>query len=128
MNFLKIALEIIKNHKYEAVGVRSLCEDENYKEGDYTRDSYEWDLEEDCSTYYTTKETTNGTCATEIIISDWISEDDAPELAEKIKLALKNNEMYGGKQVILSGKATPKDTQLDEGEIRIKNAKVIATI
>ena len=128
MNYLEIASEIIKNYRFKAVGVRSLCEDEKYKVGDYARDSYEWDFEEDCSTFYTDSETTDGTCATEIVISDWLCEEDAPNLAKQIEITVKENEMYGDNQVILVGEATSKDTQLDNKEVRIRNAKVIAIV
>lgn len=44
-------------------GIRGLCPDEEYEIGDTPRESYDWDLEWDCSTRSTTGETIGGTCA-----------------------------------------------------------------
>ncbi|MFS0783584.1 hypothetical protein [Bacillus sp. 1P06AnD] len=131
MDYLAIALDIIKNYKNKSVGVRSLCDDENYEVGDYARESYEWDFENDCSTYDSDGEEgerTNGTCATEIELEAWLSEEDAEDLAGRIEKAVEFNKIYGDKQVILVGGHLSKDSQLDEGEARIDNAKVIAKI
>ena len=43
-------------------GLRSLSEDEDYSIGDIPRDSYDWDEENDCSSYYTDGTTLGGVC------------------------------------------------------------------
>lgn len=121
-NFKKIAQEIIDNDFYVA-GVRAICNDEEYNIGDIARDSYEWDLENDCSTYETTGESANGTCAITVEISY-----DVDELAEKIKNAAKKALNYGNQLVVLAGNSVNNDGYFDIGEIRIIDAKVIAFI
>lgn len=121
-NFQKIAQEIIDNDFYVA-GVRAICNDEEYSIGDIARESYEWDLENDCSTYETTGESANGTCAVGVEISY-----DADELAEKIENAAKKALNYGNQLVVLAGNSVNNDGYFDNGEIRIINAKVIAIV
>lgn len=127
MDYKEIAKEILENN-YLA-GVRALADDEEYRVGDYCRDSYEWDLENDCSTYHTTGELANGTCATMIETEYFKTDDWETELAENIKKALEaNKERYGDKQVIVVSKQVNNDGMFDPGEIRLVNAKVIAVL
>lgn len=127
MDYKEIAKEILENN-YLA-GVRALADDEEYKVGDYCRDSYEWDLENDCSTYHTTGEIANGTCATMIETEYFKTDDWETELAENIKKAVEaNKERYGDKQVIVVSKRVNNDGMFDPGEIRLVNAKVIAVL
>lgn len=127
-NFIDIAKEIIEKRFY-AVGVRSLCEDEQYSIGDYCRESYEWDIEEDCSTYYTTGETANGTCATHIDNQYFTTNDEVIELAERIAQVVKENQdNYGGQQIIIAGNQINRDGLFDSDEIRIANAIVIGIV
>ncbi|MEK0286577.1 hypothetical protein [Caldifermentibacillus hisashii] len=127
MDYKEIAKEILENN-YLA-GVRALADDEEYKVGDYCRDSYEWDLENDCSTYHTTGEIANGTCATMIETEYFKTDDWETELAENIKKAVEaNKERYGDKQVIVVSKQVNNDGMFDPGEIRLVNAKVIAVL
>lgn len=127
MDYKEIAKEILENN-YLA-GVRALADDEEYQVGDYCRDSYEWDLENDCSTYHTTGEIANGTCATMIETEYFKTDDWETELAENIKKAVEaNKERYGDKQVIVVSKQVNNDGMFDPGEIRLVNAKVIAVL
>jgi hypothetical protein len=129
--YLEVAREILENH-YVA-GVRSLSDDENYQVGDFCRESYEWDLEQDISAYFTTGETAGGTCATHIPSGHETFDTDEweKELADRIAVIVeKNKRIYrGDKQAIIVGKQYTYDGWLDgEGEIRIVNAKVIMII
>lgn len=122
MKYYEIAKEIYENNLI--AGVRSLCEDEDYSVGDECRESYEWDIENDCSTYYTTGETAGGTCATRI-------EDHLPtieEIAASIERAIEMNAGYGGKQVIIAGHSVNNDGYFDPEEVRIRNAWVLAVV
>lgn len=124
-DYKKIA-QIIIDLDPATVGVRSLRDDENYSVGDYCRESYEWDWENDCSTYTTSGEdgeTAGGTCATSIRFGTY----DADELAEEIKKSVEYNSEYGGKQVIIVGYPNIDGT-FDEGECRIVDAKVIEVV
>lgn len=122
----KMAKAIIESG-FEVVGIRTLEDDENYKIGDVCRESYEWDLEHDCSTYYTTGETAGGTCATIIQYEkDWTEEE---ELIEAIKVAYESNSAYPGQKVIIGGDVINTDYgHSDEDEVRIEDAVVIYKI
>ena len=126
MKYLALAKEILENN-YAYVGVRSLCEDEQYEIGDYCRESYEWDVEHDCSTYDLHGEDglkAGGTCCT--VVATWNDYIDEPaELAERIEKAIQQNRVYGGPQVIIAGNRVNNDGMFDQDEIRIVNAKVI---
>lgn len=88
MDFTKAA-RIIFEKGYAYAGVRTLCDDEQYEAGDRCRESYEWDRDLDCSTYETTGEFANGTCATNIELPPYPDEDDLEEIAESIAKAAK---------------------------------------
>lgn len=121
MDYIKLAKEAIQEKYF--LGVRSLTKDESYVVGDSVRESYEWDLENDCSTYFTTGETAVGTCC---ICVDMDAESPE-ELVENIKIAIQKAEKYGDvgcDTVIIAGRNTNNDYQMDEGEIRIVGAWV----
>ena len=124
MTYAEIAQRLIKGRAYY-VGVRNLYADEQYEVGDSCRRSYEWDQENDCSTYETTGEPANGTCAT---IVNW--SDEADDLAEEIARAIRQNfETYRGeRQAIIAGDRRDMDAALDDGEVRIIDAEVIALV
>lgn len=127
--YVELAKEIL-NAGYSAVGVRGIYEDEQYEVGDSCRESYEWDFEADCSTYFTTGERAGGTCATHIDTQTFDSDDEAAELAERIREMIELNEEYGAdRQVIIAGyDGVNIDAALDHGEVRIYNAFVIAKL
>lgn len=128
MKYLELAQQILDNN-YHAVGVRSICDDENYAVGGDCRDSYDWDFEADCSTYSTDGRTASGTCATHIDTQYFATDDWASELADRIEQIVEANSIYGGDQIIIAGNhGVNNDAALDEGEIRIKNAFVIEVI
>lgn len=120
-----IAKEIVEKG-YNHVGVRSLEEDENYQVGDVCRESYEWDLEHDCSTYYTTGETAGGTCATRVDYDSFYNEEK--ELIEALKEAIKSNDDYVGKKVVIAGEYESGFGHGDLDEVRIVDAVVIGFV
>lgn len=130
--YIAIAKELFEN-KHRHIGVRSLCDDEQYVIGDDCRDSYEWDFENDCSTYHTTGETANGTCATWIVTNDlnfhFYDDEDVATLASNIAKAVELNNAYvNGPQAIIAGDGSRVDGHFDDNEIRILNAFVVALI
>lgn len=127
MTYLSIAQEILDNN-YNVVGVRSVCDDENYSIGDDCRQSYDWDLENDCSTYDTTQVLAGGTCATHIDTQYFATNDHVSELAERIATIVNDNSVYGGQQVIVAGNGVNNDMMNDPGEVRIRNAFVISAL
>ncbi|MEO3947642.1 hypothetical protein [Gorillibacterium sp. CAU 1737] len=127
-----IAKEIIAN-KYWHVGVRSLCVDETYAVGDDCRESYEWDFENDCSTFHTSGETADGTCVTRIDTEGFNfyfpEEEDAAALAANIAKAVELNSGYiNGPQAIIAGSSSRTDGHFDDNEVRLINAHVIGLL
>lgn len=128
MNYRKLAEQILESN-YHVIGVRSLSPDESYKIGDNCRDSYSWDFEADASSYETDGQSAGATCATNIGIQYFTTDDWIFELSERIETAIARNEIYGSKQVIIAGKSGLKhDDLFDPEEIRIINAFVIDVI
>ena len=126
MNFLKIAEYVEENGL--TIGIRGLCEDEEYKVGDTARESYEWDFENDCSTYVTDGEEglkTGGTSC--LMIGNDM--DDVEELAANIEKSFDDIKDYGypGKGfALLVSKHPNNDGAFDPGETRLEDAEVIA--
>ena len=107
---------------YAFIGIRALADDETYEVGDACRDSYEWDYENDCSTYYTTGESANGTCAVRVDTDD---DDTDEQISEKINEIVKNMN-YVGDYVLIGGDSYNLDGAFDnDQEIRIIDATVI---
>ncbi len=111
--------EKIANYSY--LGLRSLCEDENYKIGDYTRNSRDWDAENHCSS----DNEINGTSAVSIN-NAWL--DGIDDLNARIIDMLPEMETYnGGEHIVLIG-GWESSYGTDDGEIVIVNAEVLAII
>lgn len=122
-DYKAIAADIV-NYNLIA-GVRTLREDEQYEVDDECRQSYEWDLENDCSAYFTTGELAGGTCATTIDISS----GDIDTIAAEIERIVEVNKAYADdRQVVIAGKSVNNDGYFDTGEIRIVNAFVLGVI
>lgn len=126
MKYLDLAKEALEERYI--LGVRGLTKDESYQIGDSVRPSYEWDLENDCSTYFTTGELAGGTCC----IAVNMDVETAEELVMNIEDAIKKASKYGDdgcETVIIAGRdTTGNDYQMDDDEIRIKNAWVEAIV
>jgi hypothetical protein len=130
--YLELAQQILDKN-YHVVGVRNVCDDENYSVGDDCRQSYDWDLENDCSTYDIDGENgtrANGTCALHIDTQYFVTDDWASELASRIDeiVTTSANTYAGDRQVIIAGNGVNNDGYFDEGEVRIKNAFVIEIV
>ena len=50
---MKEIIRKITEENYKWIGIRHLADDENYTVGDFCRNSYDWDYENDCSSYDT---------------------------------------------------------------------------
>lgn len=116
--------EIEENYKeiskYNYLGIRGTCQDENYKIGDYARNSLDWDAENDCSS----ENALDGT-STIAIDNSWL--EDADDLITRIEDRIIDLACYHGHQVVLLGGNRGTDGT-DDGEIVIGNAKVLAII
>lgn len=109
--------------RYNYIGLRTLTEDEDYELGDTARESYDWDFEEDRSTYETDGSTLGGTAAINIVRDrEW----DSPEEVEAaINRAMDASDIYeGDRKVIIGGKNQRYGD--DPSETIIENAEVLA--
>ncbi len=106
---------------YTVLGIRGLTEDENYKINDICRNSYDWDYENDMSSYNTENPVElNGTCAMAVLFdSDDYTEE---EIEIKIQDTLKSFN-YSGKKVLVGGNRF--EYGADPSEVIIEDAKVI---
>ena len=120
--------EIIKrinSEEFAWIGIRHLSESENYKVGDYCRNSYDWDFDCDCSTYYTDDpQELDGTCAYNTEIYTHL--DNSEEIEEKLIKSISRSNCYAGKAVVIAGDYAEYGT--DDNEIIIQNAKVIGIL
>ena len=116
-------VKTIRENKFSSYGIRWIAEDESYNIGDIARNSYEWDIENDISTYETDEPVElDGTCAIELVIDRTFDEDG--EIAEAIEEVLKNRNGYCGTPVLLGSDRYEYGN--DNGEIIMEDAKVIA--
>ena len=130
-DYIEVAKRIMEK-KLGAVAVRGLADDENYAVGDWARESYEWDYENDCSTFDTygeDGEKAGGTCGILVKTSDINMFFDGPEeLAKRLEEAVKINH-YSSRKAIIAGDYFDADHDCpDEGEVRIVDAKVMEVV
>lgn len=109
--------------KFRVVGVRVLTEDQNTNVGEVLRNSYDWDYEEDVTSFGNSGNELNGSCA--ITVCEDMASFDDEEILEALEIAKEKASNYsGGKMVLIGGDCC--EYGADEGEIIIENAKVIA--
>jgi hypothetical protein len=106
---------------YEYIGIRWMADDESYSIGDTCRNSYDWDYENDISTYLTEDPIElNGACAINTDIS--IANDTEEEIQLKIEYVI-NKFRYCGNVIIIGGNRM--EYGADDNEIIIEDATVI---
>ena len=119
---MKALIRKITEENYKWIGIRHLADDENYTVGDFCRNSYDWDYENDRSSYESDDpEELPGTCAYDTKInSNW---DDEEEIEGKILKAITESDCYSGKIAVIAGNSAEYGN--DPEEIIIENAEVI---
>ena len=103
---------------YNVIGLRGTQNDEDYQVGDTTRNSRDWDFENDCSS----SDELDGTSAV-YVDNNWI--EDADDLIKRIEDVMDKVEAYDGKQIILIGGQVSEHGD-DQDEIIIQDATVLA--
>ena len=111
--------------EYEYIGVRSLTPDEKYKVGDTARESYDWDFENDRSTYDTDGRTLGGTAAINIVRDR--HQDGPKEVEAALREALNASDGYEGERKVIIGGSRQRWGD-DPSETIIENAKVLAVL
>lgn len=109
--------------KYETIGIRAVPieQEGEYGIGDILPESYDWDFENDTSTYNTTGETLGGSSAL------WIRIEDGETLEEAIQRALEGTYEYEGKDIFIVGGKYVEEGN-DTNEVVIKDATAIGKI
>ncbi len=109
--------------EYQVIGIRAVPREQEgkYKIGNVLPESYDWDFENDVSTYYTTKKTLGGSSALEIRV------DDYDTLEEAIQKCLEGTYEYEGKDIFIVG-GKYLNSGDDTNEVVIKNATAIGKI
>ena len=117
---IKEAVKAIMNSNYEIFGIRHITSDESYKVGDYARNSYDWDIENDVSSYETDPKELDGTSA---YFTDIDTLDDEEEVEKKLLIALEESKVYSGAAILLGGDRY--DWGNDDNEVIIEDAEVL---
>ena len=116
---MNVSIEEIR--KYSVIGIRGLASDEHYEIGDTCRNSFDWDYENDISSYETENPVElDGTCAVNTQIDTCWDDDD--EIIEKIENVI-SSFGYTGKIAIIAGNSS--ECGADYNEVIIEDAKVI---
>jgi SPP1 gp7 family putative phage head morphogenesis protein len=109
--------------KYETIGIRAVPTEQEgkYGIGDILPESYDWDFENDTSTYNTTGETLGGSSAL------WVRIEDGETLEEAIQRALEGTYEYEGKDIFIVGGKYVEEGN-DTNEVVIEDATAIGKI
>lgn len=113
--------EVLDNGWFLAV--RATRSDEQYAVEDLCRQSYEWDLENDVSSYFTTGELAGGTCGLEVDTNDCTAEELSARVAEAVEKVRAYGDV-GGQIIVIAGRRLNTNFQMDDGEARIVDAWV----
>ena len=115
--------EIIKNfaeiRKQNYLGIRSICPDENYSVGDYTRNSKDWDFENDCES----EDELPGISTIEIMMTE-TPEELISDIENKIDTL---NNYNNGERIVLIGSLN-KSYGDDPNEAVLENGIVLAIL
>lgn len=112
---------IIEGGRFAYYGIRGLCPDEQYAVGDTPRYSYDWDHENDISTFHTTGIDVGGVCTIGIPTLAYSDE----EIMEHIESAIKAASMYSYGRLALIGGDSMEYGE-DQGEEILSCAEVLA--
>ena len=121
------AMKRAKSAGYCVFGIR--VTDAFLKIGDSVPDSYDWDIENDCSTYVTTGVTLGGACAVYIDNSLLLLDgSDDEEASQEIQKAIEGSKNYYGEHMYMIGGKFGSEWGNDVNEIIIKDADVIGIV
>lgn len=121
MNLIKKAYK----DGYRDFGVRAM--DTEYQAGEDVPDSYDWDIENDCSTYNTTGETLPGACAVFFAV-DGIQLDEYEDAEENLNAAIEQAKRYYCDHLYIIASKFGSEWGNDQNEIILRDAQVIAVI
>lgn len=117
---------LVKAQEYQIIGIRGT--DIEYEIGEVLDTSYDWDFENDCSSYYTEPIELGGTCVTEIDVRPWRETEES--LKDAIEATIKKHRQgYDYKYTYLVGaQRTVEGFPTDNGEAILEDAEIIGII
>lgn len=127
LNVQKI-LEAVNNEGATVVAIRHCCDDEDYSVGGWCRNSYDWNLESDQSSYYDEEPTElPGTCGIHVRGFENLDTEEVEEAEKLLNKAIEDATCYSGKLAVIVG-YNGYEYGNDENEVIINNAQVIALL
>ena len=127
LNVKKI-LETVNNEGATIVAVRHCCDDEDYVVGDWCRNSYDWNIELDQSSYYDNESNElSGTCGIGIWHFTDLDSDEVDEAEKLLSRAIEKASCYTVRLAIIVG-YKGYEYGADEDEVIIRDAQVIALL
>lgn len=122
---VKEILQKVNEEGYGVVAIRHLADDEKYSVGDTCRNSFDWNYEEDHSTYEDEEPVElDGTCGLWIRGFENLDEDEVEEAEALLNKAIETASIYTGKIAVIAGNSYSYGA--DDNEIIIRDAEVIA--
>lgn len=120
-------LETLRNayaNGYRYFGVRVVPEE--VEVGQRLAPSYDWDMENDCSS----DTQLSGTCAVffDVDYIDWNDDDYNSEIINSLESAIAQSENYDGAQTVIIASKTHYENGWDENEIILEDADVVEVI
>lgn len=135
MNTKEIAKQCLLSMKqaydeknYEEFGFRTMTYDEDYTVGDTVRNSYDWNIELDCSSYGTEDPVElDGACTTGLTAwcVNYDDEEECNEIIAELEKLININKVYSNLDMIFVGGLHADDGN-DENEKIIRDAEVLA--
>ena len=120
---IKEILQKVNENGYGVVAIRHLSDDEEYRVGDTCRNSYDWNYDEDHSTYEDEEPVElDGTCG----LFENLDEDEVEEAESLLNRAVEAASIYTGKIAIIAGDSYSYGA--DDSEVIIKDAEVICIL
>lgn len=124
---IKEILQKVNENGYGVVAIRHLSDDEEYRVGDTCRNSYDWNYDEDHSTYEDEEPVElNGTYGLWIRGFENLDEDEVEEAESLLNRAVEAASIYTGKIAIIAGDSYSYGA--DDSEVIIKDAEVICIL
>lgn len=121
-------LKTVNNEGATVIAIRHCCDDEEYSVGDWCRNSYNWNLELDQSSYYDDEPNElPGTCGINVSGFQNLDSDEVDEAEKLLRKAVKKASCYSGRLAVIVG-YNGYEYEADDGEVIIRDAQVIAIL
>lgn len=121
-------LKTVNNEGATVMAIRHCCDDEEYSVGDWCRNSYNWNVYLDKSSYYDDEPNElSGTCGINVEGFLKLDSDEVDKAEELLERAIEKASCYSGRLAVIVG-YDGYEYGTDEGEVIISDAQVIAIL